>query len=1092
MFDRERTESLAITFTLRHIQGTLFELMEAGKATTSLPANVLSPDTFPVEGERNSNLLKELRWYFEDFLVEAYRGKLDSESERHAEHVRAALQDWGEQAYRALFHDLIVPSTSAPPAPDTANAAEVSYLHLQIASDDPQILAWPWEAICHPEAGFLGQIGEVSRCTLKTRQPLPLTEGLPKSRANILMIVARPKERDIPFCADACTLLQLIENEGLPANLELLRPPTFNQLREHLRKRPGFYHVLHFDVHGDYSEKEAGPYRRTEPLSGGRLIFENNDAERDPVAAEQLSALLKECAVPAVVLNSCQSAMMPVKHGHHFLSVAMALLRAGVGSVVAMAYSVRPSTSDVFLGAFYRSLFESGRPAAAVLAGRREMLQDNAKYGDFPLYDWLLPVLYQQDLAPFSFSQWTGEATARASLLSEGAKDLQGFLGRDDAFLELERALRREPSAIVIHGMAGVGKTLLVRAFLRWLDQTGGLAYPPLWFSFQEIHSAEQVLKRLEDVLFVRQSAVLGGESREESVAEKFAHLAGALRESRRLIVWDSFEWASGISGTSINANLSSTDRKLLALFLSELRGGAGKVIITSRSSEDWLGSLRGFPLPLDGLDRAERWQHCFNILRESNLTQKISPKNKDLEKLMKALDGHPHAMRVILSQLRDMPPGRLSAAWWPNPAPLEMERDADHRRLREPLGFVEQALPEELHPWLTPLALHDGIVDIALLDEMAVKVDEAGSMETGGRLLRILVIAGLLGPTGKETYKMHPLLAAYLRSRKFVNVSPASREAWGRAFVDVMETVATGAAPDDFEERAPLPPHGRNFYSALAEAQRLQMPDAQMRLTQSLVAFARSNKNFGEAERLLQSLAEQFRSNGQRNYEAVTYYELGKNAHRQTDHNGAAEWYRKSLLIEEKYGEENVAHKNYHGLGAIAYWRKDLASAEDWFRKSLAVSEKLGDKYWAKRNYYFMAEIAEHHADFEAADGWLRKDLASSEEQGDWGIVGVICERAAKSAAKLGHRMAEAEWRIKSIVAKRRLQYSYSAEIEVRKFVECYESASPQDRERLKAMWQEAGFGDVPDWPSRKLPRNGLMGNVMAAIGRFFGSTER
>jgi hypothetical protein len=30
-----------------------------------------------------------------------------------------------------------------------------------------------------------------------------------------------------------------------------LRPPTFDRLREHLREKPCYYHILHFDSHGE-------------------------------------------------------------------------------------------------------------------------------------------------------------------------------------------------------------------------------------------------------------------------------------------------------------------------------------------------------------------------------------------------------------------------------------------------------------------------------------------------------------------------------------------------------------------------------------------------------------------------------------------------------------------------------------------------------------------------------------------------------------------------------------------------------------------------------------------------------------------------
>ncbi len=113
----------------------------------------------------------------------------------------------------------------------------------------------------------------------------------------------------------------------------LLRPPTFDQLRDHLRARPGYYHVLRFDGHGAYGDGagEYSPHR----FQGrqGCLVFEDGNGEPDPKSARDLSALLHDHAVPAVVLNACQAAILDAKAEDPFASVATALLQSGVTAV---------------------------------------------------------------------------------------------------------------------------------------------------------------------------------------------------------------------------------------------------------------------------------------------------------------------------------------------------------------------------------------------------------------------------------------------------------------------------------------------------------------------------------------------------------------------------------------------------------------------------------------------------------------------------------------------------------------------------------------------------------------------------------------
>jgi CHAT domain-containing protein len=107
------------------------------------------------------------------------------------------------------------------------------------------------------------------------------------------------------------------------------------------------------------------------------------------------------------VLNACQSAMVGEGADDPFSSVAAALLRSGMRSVVAMAYSLYVSGAQQFLPPFYRRLFEEGSMAGALRAGRQQMFRQDKRVcvrGKFPLQDWLLPVLYQQDPLNFSFA----------------------------------------------------------------------------------------------------------------------------------------------------------------------------------------------------------------------------------------------------------------------------------------------------------------------------------------------------------------------------------------------------------------------------------------------------------------------------------------------------------------------------------------------------------------------------------------------------------------------------------------------------------------------------------------------------------------
>jgi tRNA A37 threonylcarbamoyladenosine biosynthesis protein TsaE len=66
--------------------------------------------------------------------------------------------------------------------------------------------------------------------------------------------------------------------------------------------------------------------------------------------------------------------------------------------------------------------------------------------------------------------------------------------------LALERAVRRPPAGILIHGLGGIGKTTLAKGCVQWLADNGGLYTPPFRFTFNDIHSSEHVINPMVGV----------------------------------------------------------------------------------------------------------------------------------------------------------------------------------------------------------------------------------------------------------------------------------------------------------------------------------------------------------------------------------------------------------------------------------------------------------------------------------------------------------------------------------------------------------------------------------------------------------------
>ncbi|MCP4109649.1 MAG: tetratricopeptide repeat protein [Desulfobacteraceae bacterium] len=1084
------------TLIIRHVSSgpDTFEVMRLkdGKRTPK-PAEIRAPDLLKVEGRPNSSLSTDLRWYLENFLD--YPFHPDTEI---AERVRDSLEKWGEDAFNALFDN----RDGGAMLEDAAVNGHYKNLHLQIASDDPGVLAWPWEALRDPKAGYLAHACQIERRLDRVPDPAPFPENLPKDRVNILLVTARPFENDVQYRSVSRLLVELVQKRRLPASVRVLRPPTFESLRSHLRENPDFYHILHFDGHGAYG-------RSTDSASGftfrgleGCLVFETDTGEPDPFSAEKISTLLREHAVPVVVLNACQSAMIDKDARNTFASVASSMIRCGTRSVVAMAYSLYVSGAQSFLPDFYQRLFETGSVSVAVRAGRQKMLENPYRVcakGRHPLDDWLVPVLYQQDPPDLSFALLAKKTSETSEVLetSEVFADREnpyGFIGRDGPVLELERAMRKKTPGILIQGMGGVGKTTLARGFVKWLSDTQGLGSGCFWFPFDEIRNAEYVFNRMGEALF-------GGNFSLAPVDERISALVSVFRENPYIIVWDNFEVVRGIHGTEIHPVLSDADQALLRGFLKKLRGGLTKVLITSRSEEEWLGTER-LKIGVRGLEHEERWLFVEEILGAMGM--KINRNDPDMIKLTDLLAGHPLSMRVILPMLEKRKATDLIKALSSDVEIFAKEGDEANARFYATLRVARTALPSDLRELLPLLGMHEKFIHLGLFQRMAQQVGAEWTREPMSRFADALVHMGLIFDRGNDVYELHPALTGYLRSGAAGDMPDDSGNLWARAFVDVMGRLADDLAPKELhEQRGWFHLFGAGFYHAMEIAGQLEMHSYYRAILQALAQYAWNTMSLSEAQNLFEKLVQAHKENGTSEGEAAAYHQLGRIAEEHRDFQTAEKWYRKSLEIEEKHGSEHGAAITYHQLGSIAQEQRDFQTSEKWYRKSLEIKEKHGNEHGAASTYHQLGRIAEEQRDFQTAEKWYRKSLEISEKLGidhyaaiTYHQLGMIAEEqrdfqtaekwyrksleikekhgnehgAASTYGQLGiiSKLREdyetsGKWLIRSITGFARTNDPTGVQQAVGNFTIIYKESPPPIQEKLRAMWEQADIGEFP-----------------------------
>ena len=731
------------------------------------------PFTWPLD----ANVLEDLRWYLEDYLLAPF-----GVWEDRGPAVRAKLAGWGEEVFGRVF--------GAGSARDAYQRARDGGLEVVFRSAVPGLLGLPWELMRDSAGPVALGAGGISRS-------LPVAGGaraleVPGGRLRVLMVISRPAgPEDVGYQMVARPLLERLEAVRGAVALTVLRPPTFEALRQAVQRAADVgepYHVVHFDGHGAMPGRAAGggmaggrPAMMVD-LSEGVLAFERSGGGSDPVRASKVAAVLAEGKVPVVVLNACQSGTVGKELE---ASVATALLKAGSAAVVAMAYSVYAVAAAEFMAAFYESLFTGVSVGQAVTAGRRRLFAQDGRpspKGDMPLADWLVPVHYMRREVRFPQARTSRPVGApsldaaldqirAASSTPAATQDplaaVDGvFVGRDDLFYQLETAARLQ-HVVVLAGPGGTGKTELAKGFARWWRDTGGVDDPRLvcWYSFEPGVASFG----LDGVIAGTGLAVFGAGFARLYPSQRLEAVKQLLAQHRVLLVWDNFESVQEMPDpVGATPPLDKAGCAALKGFLEwVLDHSSSAVIITSRAQEGWLGQVRR--ILVGGLNRAEAAQYAGHLLAPYPAGQGRRGR-RSFGELLEWLDGQPLAMRLTLPRLDTTEPADLLAALR-GTAPLPSADDPDAGRttsLPACITYSYAHLAGQTRRLLPAVSLFHGIADGNLLtvfsatsgvpDRFAgVRVQEwTAVLEDASRV-------GLLASLGTAMYQIHAALPGYL-----------------------------------------------------------------------------------------------------------------------------------------------------------------------------------------------------------------------------------------------------------------------------------------------------------------------------------------
>jgi hypothetical protein len=774
---------------------------------------------------------ERLRWYFEDYL---------QYQQEPAPTIALKVKDLLTQIGIHLFDKIFKSNFDAHRIWSRALPV-LNETRVEIVTDIQEATTIPWELICNPDTLQPLAISAASLTRTYSQAAVPpkfkmTTEG----PIRILLAICRPGGNDdVPFRSVASRVISgLSKDERSRFQLDLLRPPTFDQLGRVLRKakdegKP--YHVFHFDGHGTYADfgvstgfgrLNRNTFASKRPGLCGYLLFENplQEENMELVDGTSLGNLLREAEVPILVLNACRSAyaespnipasaqnteeMDAHSRVRAFGSLAQEVMHSGVAGVVAMRYVVYVATAAQFMAELYDALVRGVTLEEAVSLGRKDLHdQPNREiaFRERELLDWSVPVVFEAGtLALFprqkgekKFEIKIGEAEA---IPERGYLDPSlppspdtGFFGRDETLQAIDRAFD-DHKVVLLHAYAGNGKTATTAEFARWYSLTGGVEGPVLFTSFERHTTLPLVLDKI--------GQVFGKALEEQGVHwltlddDKRRSVALQVLKQRPILwIWDNVEPVAGFP-IGMESAWSIQEQKDLADFLRAARDTKAKFLLTSRRDErGWLGDLpRRVPVPpMPMLERVE-------LARA--IADKQGHRMVDVWSWMSLLrytEGNPLTITVLVGQVLREGLGTKD----------QIERFVDQLRSREKeieddesqgrskslgaslrYGF-QNAFDEKERRGLALLSFFQGVVDVDVLmlmgqDPFSIEVLRGIDREACMKLLDRAAEVGMLTALDGGCYSIHPALPWFFRGL-FQQFYVGREDDTTKAFVEAM-----------------------------------------------------------------------------------------------------------------------------------------------------------------------------------------------------------------------------------------------------------------------------------------------------------------
>jgi tetratricopeptide (TPR) repeat protein len=249
---------------------------------------------------------------------------------------------------------------------------------------------------------------------------------------------------------------------------------------------------------------------------------------------------------------------------------------------------------------------------------------------------------------------------------------------------------------LLLRGMGGTGKTTLLNYLREWW-QTTQFAKDVFYFGYDErAYTLEQIIQnvgqRVYDEFEWASVQPLSLEAKAEMLAE-------TLCGEPYILMLDNLESVTG-QELGIQNTLPEAEQAKLRDFLLKLVGGKTRVVLGSRSGEEWLAQVyRDNRYALQGLDPQSRTELAEKILeKQVSSPQRIEQlrQDNDFGRLMKLLAGYPLAMEVVLANLTRQSPAEILAALDAADVNLDSGSEDKTQSILKCVEYSFQNLPDE------------------------------------------------------------------------------------------------------------------------------------------------------------------------------------------------------------------------------------------------------------------------------------------------------------------------------------------------------------------------------------------------------------